>query len=328
MDYLFKRVPAGAHDNEPHNSCHRPFFSSRNKQIKQVTAAPAVKATGFARLALRFMGLYLAIIVIASMMMVKLSHATGTISATILPYAYPFVAPANTFVGYTGNSFPCGFDTTIDGVGKKCADYLNSNSTSQHFTYTEYTFANQAYPGGFAIAALLFSVATPPGSTPVEGNHFASVNIIVVCPLGYQYVWMNGQHLCEPQNQFSISLQIPPPTEVAPNTTKSGYALVTTSTGSPRRGVQVDLSLTVVPEFAGQLPVTYTGYLTGYAGAIGSTTYGGTTGTDGRLNFVFTAPMAGGLHTITATCDGCTNQATGVITHESVNKATHEELQD
>lgn len=98
-----------------------------------------------------------------------------------------------------------------------------------------------------------------------------------------------------------------------PSTTRAAYALVATSAGSPKSGAQVDLALTVVPEEDG------------YNHAVGQHTAphegslsvpGGTTGADGRLNFVFTAPVAGGTHTITATCiaPNCTNSpVTGTI---------------
>jgi hypothetical protein len=93
--------------------------------------------------------------------------------------------------------------------------------------------------------------------------------------------------------------------EVMPTRTRAAYAQVTTSTGTPKSGILVSLSHTVIPEVADQLPVTYTGTLS---------TYGGTTGADGRLSFVFTAPAAGGTHTINATCTGCTNNpVTGTI---------------
>jgi hypothetical protein len=75
--------------------------------------------------------------------------------------------------------------------------------------------------------------------------------------------------------------------EVMPTKTREAYALVTTSTGSAKSGAQVLLTLGVIPELQGQLPVTYTGTLS---------TYGGATGADGRLPFVFTAPAAGGTH--------------------------------
>jgi len=100
---------------------------------------------------------------------------------------------------------------------------------------------------------------------------------------------------------------------VMPKETRDAYALVSKNDGSAKSGAQVTLTLTVVPELAGQLPLTYTGTLSANAVSTGSTTYSEATGTDGKLPFVFTAPVAGGLHTITATCTNCTNQAMDTI---------------
>ncbi|HEY0666452.1 MAG TPA: hypothetical protein VGD24_10330, partial [Gallionella sp.] len=102
--------------------------------------------------------------------------------------------------------------------------------------------------------------------------------------------------------------------EVMPGKTRAAYAEVIKSDGLPKSGAQVSLTLTVVPELQGQLPITYTGYLSANTVSIGTTTYAGTTGEDGKFSFVFTAPTGGGTHTITATCTGCTNNpVTGTI---------------
>ena len=93
--------------------------------------------------------------------------------------------------------------------------------------------------------------------------------------------------------------------EVIRPATRDAYATVTASNGSPKSGAQVSLTLTVVPEDDGQL-------FSSHVGSISPN--GGATGADGMLKFVFTAPVAGGTHTITATCVNCTNQATGIIT--------------
>jgi hypothetical protein len=130
-----------------------------------------------------------------------------------------------------------------------------------------------------------------------------------VCDAGYKFD-VSGTSCVE---QYTISLQIPPPAEVMPSATKSAYALVTRSDGSAKSGTQVVLSLTVVPELLGQLPSTYTGTLSANTVSIGSTIYSGETGTDGRLNFVFRAPTRGGIHTIAAGCVGCSNDETGTI---------------
>jgi len=98
---------------------------------------------------------------------------------------------------------------------------------------------------------------------------------------------------------------------VMPTRTQDAYAKVTRNDGSAKSGAQVILSLNVIPEddgynhAVGQHTVPHEGSLS---------TLGGSTGADGRLNFRFTAPMAGGEHIITAGCVGCTNVEQGTIT--------------
>lgn len=99
--------------------------------------------------------------------------------------------------------------------------------------------------------------------------------------------------------------------EVTPNATRAAYAQVTKSSdGSPKSGAQVVLSLTVIPEEDGYDHAI--GHTAPHEGVL--TPLSGTTGADGRLPFVFTAPSAGGTHTITATCTNCANAATDTIT--------------
>ena len=92
--------------------------------------------------------------------------------------------------------------------------------------------------------------------------------------------------------------------EVMPTKTLAAYALVTTSSGSPKSGAQVTLILTVKPENGDPI----------LASNVGSVSpNGGSTDSYGKLSFVFTAPVAGGTHTIDAFCTGCTNYAEGTI---------------
>lgn len=108
---------------------------------------------------------------------------------------------------------------------------------------------------------------------------------------------------CVP-DQYTISLSGLGVT-VMPTKTLTTYAKVTTSSGSPKSGVHVDLALTVVPENGDPI-------LASNVGSISPN--GGSTDGNGRLDFTFMAPQAGGLHTITATCVGCTNNpVTGTI---------------
>ena len=93
--------------------------------------------------------------------------------------------------------------------------------------------------------------------------------------------------------------------DVMPTKTRDACAEVVTSSGSPKSGAQVTLILTVEPEDDGQLYSAHVGVVS---------PNGGSTGSDGRLNFEFKAPTAGGLHTTTVTCATCTNSpVTGTI---------------
>lgn len=123
------------------------------------------------------------------------------------------------------------------------------------------------------------------------------------CPEGYRLAGYTSANLiCVSSGNYTIRLD-GLGGDVMPFATRTAYVQVMDG-ATPKSGAQVTLTLTVVPELAGQLPVTYTGSLS---------TYSGITGADGRLSFVFTAPEAGGTHTITASCVNCTNQATGTL---------------
>ena len=129
------------------------------------------------------------------------------------------------------------------------------------------------------------------------------------CDAGYKFDAAGTSCVLE---KYTLSLVIPPPAEVMPGAGKSAYAHVANSDGSDKSGVQVSLSLSVVPEedgynhAVGQHTAPHDGSLLPESGA---------TGSDGKLHFEFKAPVAGGIHTITATCTNpsCTNQATGTI---------------
>ncbi|MDD5058215.1 MAG: carboxypeptidase-like regulatory domain-containing protein [Sideroxydans sp.] len=92
--------------------------------------------------------------------------------------------------------------------------------------------------------------------------------------------------------------------EVMASGTRAAYAEVKTDTGAAKAGAQVSLTHTVVPDDDGQVATAHEGTLLPVAG---------NTGADGRFNFSFVAPLAGGMHTIKATCTNCTNEATGTI---------------
>ena len=129
------------------------------------------------------------------------------------------------------------------------------------------------------------------------------------CDCDTGYVWDTTRTQCLPE-QYTIALS-GLGGEVIPNATRAAYAqVINNSNGLPKSGAQVALSLTVVPEEDGYDHAI--GHTAPHEG--GLTPLSGTTGTDGRLPFVFTAPSAGGTHTITATCTNCANAATDTIT--------------
>ena len=190
-----------------------------------------------------------------------------------------------------------------------------------------------AMPALSECEAIATIVGIPEGMWPVRvdgggcytwgGNHYGQLSLIIgqcpanstgsttwngtphwttTCTCNTGYIPDASKTNCISQ-QYIISL-IGLGGNVKPTETRAAYALVT-SGGSPKSGAQVTLSLTVAPDDDGQP----------YAAHVGTVSpNSGTTGADGRLNFVFAAPAAGGTHTITATCDSCTNNpVTGTI---------------
>ncbi len=123
-----------------------------------------------------------------------------------------------------------------------------------------------------------------------------------VCDDGYKFDTAGTS--CIPE-QYTISLSGLGGV-VMPTKTRAAYAQVTKSDGSAKSGIPVNLALTVIEE------------PDGYNHAVGQHTaphkatlllLAGATGADGRQPFEFVAPVAGGVHTITATCaaPNCTN---------------------
>ncbi|MCR4304506.1 MAG: hypothetical protein NUV63_09835 [Gallionella sp.] len=112
--------------------------------------------------------------------------------------------------------------------------------------------------------------------------------------------------------QYTLSLSGLGVKVMPKNDLKTAYAEVKKSDGSDGSGVQVNLQLSVVPEedgynhAVGQHTAPHDGSLAPLSGA---------TDSNGKLPFVFSAPEAGGIHTITATCANCLNSpVTGTIT--------------
>ncbi|NOU00252.1 MAG: hypothetical protein HOO95_01560, partial [Gallionella sp.] len=157
--------------------------------------------------------------------------------------------------------------------------------------YANFKFVAPPVPGSHTITAAC--------TTPLCVNT-QSASINVVCPTGMKPN-AAGTACVE---QLTIAL-FGLGGEVMPSATRAAYAQVTKSSdGSLKSGAQVALSLTVVPDSGSPTDPSNVGRLLPSSGL---------TAANGRLPFVFTAPSAGGLHTITATCTNCTNVATDTI---------------
>ena len=257
---------------------------------------PASNATRFVRPALRSIVFYLSIIMISSMTMVKSVQAAGTVS----------VSPNYCLISYFSFGSSCGFSSAAAAcVAVGATVQSDGRCKSPNGNYYYYTYGSSGCPAN-STGTTTCTCTDPyvPDSTRTSciPNTCPAHATGTPCACDAGYVFDSAKTSCVPE-PYTISLS-GLGGDVMPTTTRAAYALVTTTTGSLKSGVQVTLGLTVVPENGDPI-------LASNVGSISPN--GGATGADGRLNFVFTAPMAGGLHTITATCVGCSNQATGTI---------------
>jgi hypothetical protein len=250
------------------------------------------------------------------MTMLKPAQASGTITS-----------PQNTYI-VSGSGFS--YYATAANPAAACPGYVVTqvSATRWQCTYT-YSSNDGVPPSYWGTQYIIFaqdvSPVCPAHSTGAGANTCTCTNPYVpdaagtscvspppVCPANMSGTpcVCNAGFVPNPAGPgciletYTISLVIPPPTEIMAGASKSAYAQVNKRDGAPKNGANVDLFLNVVPELAGQLPVTYTGILRPDSGP---------TDVDGRLDFEFIAPQAGGTHTITAICTNCTNQATGKI---------------
>ena len=288
--------------------------------------APAFDAQRLVRPALLTIALYLSVIVIASMTMVKPAQASGTVNAATLYYG-----------GSNSSGYNCNGMTSLDAVqgcvvamhDKWLSDDLNglnsnpiilpplplscptavltdsgpSGSYVDMFKITYYRGAVNA--AGWTCCPIYYKFCDGP---KIDNYHISTQ---LSCPANSTQTsstcTCNTNFVPDPSATNCIS---EPYTialsglggDVMPTTTRAAYAEVTTSTGSSKSGAQVTLILTVVPENGDPILASNVGSLS---------PNGGSTGADGRLPFVFTAPAAGGTHTIDAFCTGCTNYAEG-----------------
>jgi hypothetical protein len=242
--------------------------------------APTFNATRFVRFALRFIVFCFSIIMITLMPVIKPAHAEGFVLRVPSHYWYSGVTypSAAAYCAAAYAYYPASKDWVgVFWSGAEWCGLENGNSDL-------YPINKNNCPDHSA----------PTDSSPRYNN---------ACACDYPYVPDSAGTSCI-QEQYTIALSGLGVDVMPTKTLTTAYAKVTTSDGKSKSGAHVDLTLTVVPEVAGQLPVTYTGSLS---------TYAGSTGSDGRLTFEFRAPSAGGTHTITATCTNCTNQETGTI---------------
>jgi hypothetical protein len=295
--------------------------------------ARAFDATRFVRLVLRSIVFYILTVALLSIAMVKPAHASGTVSAITRYYG-----------GSSNSDYNCNGLPSLDAI-KSCetATYkkwladilaglnnnifvlppepLSCNAAVQSdagasgpyvdvFTVTYYLAATSA--GGYWIPVYYkfcdgphvtnYAIYTQ-STCPANSSPTSPADTPATCTCSDTFVADSGTScISEP---LTISLSGLGGDDVMPTKTRAAYAHVTKSDGSDKSGAHVDLSIKSVAELEGQLPVTYTGTLS---------TEAGTTDAYGKLPFVFTAPVAGGTHTITATCVGCTNNpVTGTI---------------
>ena len=247
-------------------------------------STPAFNAGNFARPALQSVA-QLLIIVISMMSMVNPAQASGTVPS--IPVAGYYVASVCTATGSGATPVAACLNEAVSAAAVSppyCAPFSSSlsgttcYSTSSNRTQCPDCNGPITYVGGTSYC--------PANSILVAGN------CTCIAPFT-----SNGTSCIQERNTiFLVGLG----GEVMPTKTLAAYAKVTKSDGSAKSGAQVSLILTVVPEDGGPVRGEHVG---------GISPNGGVTDEFGKLPFVFTAPLAGGTHTIHAGCANCTNVA-------------------
>lgn len=299
---------------------------------------------------LRFVVLYLSIIVISLMTMVKLALASGTIPATILLPAYSYLtsvpAYSGLFVGQNSEAQICGVDPTIEGVGIKCAQLMNQAEQSFgipiRYTYTGYmpNPANLNPANRLGVQDLLFTVTNTITNTVISINSYF-VSVLTLggscpansdptppnCTCNTSYVPDPTATSCVNSEQYTIALQNPladvvpsGTTDAYTNTSSTVYAqVINAQTNQPKAGVQVKFSVDVVANTGGHDGNHYQMRPKGKLLDCGSGSEVETTvcitQQDGRATVTFNAPIVSGTHTVTAECvsPSCTGSASGDI---------------
>lgn len=260
---------------------------------------PAFDTTRFVRPALLTIALYFFVFVISLLTMARPVLASGIVNAT---FGDLYVSPRG--VTGTGFTYPAGvsYGISIPSLGPDICPTLLAYTWIIGWpqnTTPPYWLGNGKC--AFNEGAVYFGLAPGPYFCPLNSSIPIS-DTSCVCNDGFSPD--PARKSCVPA-PLTISLG-GLGGDVMPTKTRNAYALVIKSDGTPKSGAWVDLILTVVPENGDPI-------LGSNVGSISPN--GGATDTDGRLNFVFSAPQAGGTHTIDAFCtaSGCTNYAEGKI---------------
>jgi len=290
--------------------------------------APTLASKKLVRPALLTIALYFSVIVIAMITTAKPAQASGTVNASVL------------YWGGTSNSgYDCTGMTSLGAVqscelakrNKWLADdlsYLNGfpNATPKPLTCATAVLTDSGpsnpyvdvfeiafYRGAYNVGGFWIPINYLFCDGPRIDHYF--INTSLTCPANSaptgstctcdnSYVPGPDGKSCVPE-PYTIALS-GLGGEVLPTRTRAAYAEVIKSDGSPKSGAAISLLLTVVPENGDPIRAEHVGRVS---------PNGGSTGADGRLNFEFIAPLAGGTHTIAASCPTCTNiYAEGTIT--------------
>jgi len=305
MSNLFGRVHAmaGASGNKPSDSCSSHFALLRETICaKPASIAPTNNARNFARPAIQSIAV-LILIVISMVVMPRPAKASGIVSPTSIVYWVGDQDHQNSCMGLSSiaaiqSCQLAKYSFANHYCGARLTDYGTLNGNTNAFSITP--VYGWGLWGGPLICTPSFS-GTPYYYWVVAVStcppHASAQHAAVTCTCTDPYKPDPSGTSCILSEQYSIALHGLGGV-VMPTKTRAAYAEVIKSDGTHKSGVHVDLELTVEPENGEPIRAEYVGSIS---------PNGGSTDADGRLDFTFTAPLAGGLHTITASCTGCTN---------------------
>ena len=278
-------------------------------------------------------------------------NANSAVAQTVPTSVQPF---NNSYSGEFGGLFGewpriCGTDTTIDGAGNQCANYL---STYLHNNWISYTYTghgpvllggpytpvqpNQSLIGISEILGTIWLQYTVTiGGTSQFNQSAAYVLVHVICPSVTTWekpysVDQNGLTCSRPD---TLIITLSGSTTVEPWHKKfdadhkkmnlSYTATVTNTSGQPSPNIPVTITTDVTQDSGGhvhidsrpkgKLVATPSGTPTPVSTVGGKETILGTTDSNGIFSFTFGSEEASGTHTITAKCTGCQAPATATV---------------